>query len=348
MNQPASSESRVWEQRWHPFREEWILFTSHRARRPWMGETKPFASKPGPSYDPTCYLCPGNERVAGRNPDYSGVYVFTNDLPTFAAGAPEAASGDALYRSWPSRGTAEVVCYTPDHSKTFADLSAGEALAVVEVWRDRYQQLGAQDAINQVMIFENKGAVVGTSNPHPHCQLYATNLVYGIIEREREAARRYHSPSGEFLGQAVLRREAASPRAIGENDGFLACVPWFARYAYEVLILPKVQVASLAGLTAEQTAELANIMREVCIRYDNLWKMPMPYVMAIHQAPTDGEDNSTFPFHIEYHPPLRSPDTLKYLAGSEIGGGLMTNESNPDEKAAELKAVSSRLYREDS
>ena len=347
MKKRSSSDPRVWEQRWHPFREEWILFTSHRASRPWMGETKPFEEKPEPSYDPVCYLCPGNERVAGRNPDYSGVYVFTNDLPTFAPDAPEVASGDELYRSWPGRGTAEVVCYTPDHSKTFADLSAGEALAVAEVWRDRYQELGAQEVINQVVIFENKGAVVGTSNPHPHCQIYATNLVYGIFGREREAARRFYSSTEEFVGQAVLRREAASARMICQNDSFLACVPWFARYAYEVLILPKAQVASLAELAGKQLADLAAILSEVCIRYDNLWKMPMPYVMAIHQAPTDGEDNSSFPFHVEYHPPLRSPDTLKYLAGSEIGGGLMTNESNPDEKAAELKAVPSRLYREE-
>ena len=346
MKKPSSSDPRVWEQRWHPFREEWILFTSHRDRRPWMGETKPFEDEPQPAYHPTCYLCPGNERVAGRNPDYSGVYVFTNDLPTFGAGAPEAASGDELYRSWAARGTAEVVCYTPDHSKTFADLSAGEALAVAEVWRDRYQELGAQDVINQVVIFENKGAVVGASNPHPHCQIYATNLVYGIFGREREASRRFYSSTGEFVGQAVLRREAASARMICQNDSFLACVPWFARYAYEVLILPKTQAASLAELTRKRLADLAAILSEVCIRYDNLWKMPMPYVMAIHQAPTDGEDNSSFPFHVEYHPPLRSPDTLKYLAGSEIGGGLMTNESNPDEKAAELKAVPSRLYRE--
>ena len=348
MNRSTSSSPSAWEQRWHPFREEWILYNSARAQRPWSGETKPYEEKPGPAYDPTCYLCPGNTRIAGQNADYKGVYVFTNDLPTFGPNAPEATPGDELYRAWPARGTAEVVCYTHDHSRTFADLSVDETRAVVQIWRDRYQQLAARDEVKQVIIFENRGAVVGTSNPHPHGQIYATNLVLGFIEREREAARRYYLLTGEFLGQAVVRREAASERVICETDEFLACVPWFARYAYEVLILPKKQVASLAELSAEQANDLAATMREVCIRYDNLWKMPMPYVMAVHQAPTDGQVNSMFPFHVEYHPPLRSPDTMKYLAGSEIGGGLMANESNPDEKAAELKAVSSRLFRDES
>ena len=183
------SKVTVWEQRWHPLREEWVLFTSHRAGRPWVGETKPPERDTPPSYDPSCYLCPGNERIHGRNPNYEGVYTFTNDLPTFSAQAPQVCNGDDFYRARPALGTAEVICYHPGHDKTFADLSVDESLGVVEAWTERYRQLGARPEVNHVLIFENKGSLVGTSNPHPHCQLYAGNMIYGITERELAKAR---------------------------------------------------------------------------------------------------------------------------------------------------------------
>jgi UDPglucose--hexose-1-phosphate uridylyltransferase len=340
-----SQSGLVWEQRWHPLRGEWVLFTSHRSGRPWVGETVPAQEPAPPCYDPQCALCPGNRRMHEQNPPYQGVYWFANDLPCFSTEAPDG-SGDAFYEVRAARGAAEVVCYHPDHSKTFADLTSNEAGRVVEVWTERYRELGARPEVEHVLIFENKGALVGTSNPHPHCQIYAGNLVYGHIAREVENSCAYFERTGRPIGQEIRRREAESSRVICENDSFLACVPWFARYAYEVLILPKRQVSSLVELTADERRDLGESMREVAVRYDNLWQRRLPYVMALHQAPTDGADYSFFPFHIEYHPPLRKPDTMKYLAGPEIGGGSMTNESNPDEKAAELRAVSTVLYRQ--
>jgi len=340
-----SGMGKVWEQRWHPLRGEWVLFTSHRGGRPWIGETVRACAEAAPVYDPACALCPGNARLQGRNPDYRSAYVFTNDLPCFSEESRTVETGDSLYRSRPALGTAEVVCYHPDHGKTFADLSEAEAAGVVALWKERTEVLGARPEVDHVLIFENKGPQVGTSNPHPHCQIYAGNMIYAITARESEMGRAYHRETGGHLSQAVARREAAGGRVVCENAAFLACVPWFARYAYEVLVLPKRQVASLIELDAEEAALLGAILRETAIRYDNLWQMPMPYVMAIHQAPTDGGDHATHPFHVEFHPPLRKPDTLKYLAGPEIGGGSMTNESDPDEKAAELRAVSPVLYR---
>jgi UDPglucose--hexose-1-phosphate uridylyltransferase len=338
----------VWEQRWHPLREEWILYTSHRGGRPWLGEKKETKVDPIPPYDPTCALCPGNKRLNGQNPQYSGPYWFTNDLPCFGFPGevpPVVEEEDFIYRRRPAHGTAEVVCYHPDHGQTFADLIREEAVQIVGLWAERYRVLGLRKEVNHVLIFENKGALVGTSNPHPHCQIYASSMVYGLTEREMRSSKRYVEDHSELLGQAIVQREAAGPRVIAENVDFLACVPWFARYAYEVLILPKAPAASLNDLDAVRQSNLATLMVEVAIRYDNLWRMPIPYVMAIHQAPTDGQDYHYYPFHIEYHPPLRKPDTMKYLAGPEIGGGSMTNESNPDAKAAELKAVSNLLYR---
>jgi len=198
----------IWEQRWHPLREEWVLYTEHRGGRPWIGETKRPETEPKPCFDPGCALCPGNRRVHGENPRYEGVYWFTNDLPPFSDDAPEPAPGDDFYRVREVRGTSEVICYHPDHAKTFAELSLAEAVAVVKAWKHRYVSVGAHPGVDYVLIFENKGSLVGTSNPHPHCQLYGGNLVYGIAERERAAANGYYQRTGESLLEAVIE---ASP-----------------------------------------------------------------------------------------------------------------------------------------
>jgi UDPglucose--hexose-1-phosphate uridylyltransferase len=340
-----SDPKPVWEQRWHPLREEWVLFTAHRGGRPWVGDTHPPRQTTPLSYDPSCALCPGNKRLHGQNPPYTGVYWFTNDLPCFGPDAPLRPNDDDFYRTRSAQGTAEVVCYHPDHSKTFLDLTDEECRAVVDLWTERYLALAAKPEVEHVLIFENKGSLVGTSNPHPHCQIYAGNLIYGHTARQMDSSRAFFQRTGQFLGQEVLQREMAGPRVVATNDSFLACVPWFARYAYEVFILPRRQMASLADLTAVERGHLGLMIREVAIRYDNLWQMSMPYVMAIHQAPTDGGDYSFFPFHMEFHPPLRKPDTMKYLAGPEIGGGSMTNESDPDQTAAELRAAAGPHYK---
>ncbi len=336
----------VWQQRWHPLREEWVLYTSHRSGRPWVGDTHKPAEVTPPHFDPTCALCPGVKRLHGENPRYTGVYGFTNDLPCFSVDAPAPTGGDDFYQVRPASGTAEVVCYSPDHAKTFVDLTDAECAAVVDFWAERTRALGARPDVDHVLIFENKGSLVGTSNPHPHCQIYAGNLVYGFTEREVASGRKFFQRTGRLLGQEILARESAGSRVIAQNDAWLACVPCFARYAYEVFILPKRPATSLTDLSAAERASLGRMIREVAIRYDNLWQMPLPYVMAVHQAPCDGEDHATYPFHLEFHPPLRKPDTMKYLAGPEIGGGSMTNESDPDVKAAELRAVSSVHYKQ--
>jgi UDPglucose--hexose-1-phosphate uridylyltransferase len=338
--------SEVWEQRWHPFRGEWVLFTTHRGGRPWSGETVPPPRAPAAKYDPKCPLCPGNLRLKGRNPAYSGVYWFENDLPAFGGPTDGIGSGDGLYRARPASGTAEVVCYHPDHHRTFADLAVGEAEAVVEAWTERSKVLAARRDVLHVHIFENNGSLVGTSNPHPHSQIYAGNLVYGITAREVETSREHWERTGRCLGMDVFDRESSGSRIICRNDSFIACVPWFARYAYEVFVLPSRPVCGLKDLDDVERRRLASILLEVAIRFENLWQRPMPYIMAIHQAPVAGASHPFFPFHVEFHPPLRTPEAMKYLAGPEIGGGTMTNESNPEVKAAELRAVSSRLYRD--
>ncbi len=324
----------TWELRWHPFRGEWVLFTSHRGARPWIGSTVEDEELAIPTDNA---LAPLGTRLQGRNPDYRGVYTFTNDLPVFSDGAPEPSPGDDLYRTRRATGTAEVVCYHDDPTRTMADLDDDEVTAVVFEWRNRTAALNELDGVNHVLVFENRGAAVGTSNPHPHCQIYAGSLVYGTTAREAEIAAAHHAESGRSLLADVVERELAGPRIISEGEQFFACVPWFARLAYEVLVLPRTPVSSLVDLDDDACRSLALVLRDVVRRYDALWGIRMPYVLAVHQAPVG--EHPHYPFHVELHPPLRAPGLLKYLAGPEVGGGSMTNESDPDDKAQELRAA---------
>ncbi|MDA8047794.1 MAG: galactose-1-phosphate uridylyltransferase [Actinomycetota bacterium] len=322
----------TWELRWHPFRAEWVLFTSHRGGRPWHGSV---VDDPDPPVPAANALAPLGRRIGATNPDYRGVFVFTNDLPVFSADAPVPTVGDDLYRTRRAAGTAEVVCYHHDPSRTLADLDDDEVAAVVTTWRDRTMALQQMEGVDHVLVFENRGAAVGTSNPHPHCQIYAGSLVYAIAAREADVAVEHFERTGRSLLGDVVGREAAGPRVIAEGESFFACVPWFARYAYEVLVLPRTPVSTLCDLDDRACRSLGLVLRKVVRCYDALWGIRMPYVLAVHQAPVG--DHPHYPFHLELHPPLRAPGLLKYLAGPEIGGGSMTNESDPDEKARELQ-----------
>lgn len=324
----------TWELRWHPFLAEWVLFTSHRGARPWVGDVITHDEVVVPLDNA---LAPLGRRIATTNPDYRGVFTFTNDLPVFSPDAPEPSNGDDLYRTRRATGTAEVVCYHHDPRMTMADLDDEEVTAVVTTWRNRTAALQALDGVEHVLIFENRGAAVGTSNPHPHCQIYAGSLVYATMAREDEVAADHHRRTSRSLLADVAARELGGGRIVSEGNRFFACVPWFARFAYEVHVLPRQPVTSLVDLDDAGCRSLALVLRDVVRRYDALWRLQMPYVLAVHQAPVG--DHPHFPFHIELHPPLRAPGLLKYLAGPEVGGGSMTNESDPDEKAAELRAA---------
>ena len=229
------------------------------------------------------------------------------------------------------------MCYHHDPMRSLADLDDDEVTAVVDTWRERTRALQALDGVAHVLIFENRGAAVGTSNPHPHCQIYAGSLVYGTMAREAEVTAEHYEQTGRSLLMDVVEQELEGPRVVSDGDHFFACVPWFARYAYEVHVLPRRPVTSLLDLDDDECRSLALVLRDVVRRYDALWGLRMPYVLAVHQAPVG--DHPHYPFHVELHPPLRAPGLLKYLAGPEIGGGSMTNEADPDEKAAELRGA---------
>ena len=225
------------------------------------------------------------------------------------------------------------MCYSPRHDLTLAELGTGDVAALLAEWQRQYRELAAMPNVNSVLIFENKGEAVGVSNPHPHCQIYATNFVFKTIETEARASARYFQETGRVLFQDIVDAEKKDGRrVIAENENAIAFLPYFARYAYEVFVAPKRTAPSLADLRDNEVSDLAAILKETLIRFDNLWQIPFPYVMPLHQAPTDRGDYSNFHSHIEFHPPLRKPKLLKYLAGPEIGGGqiLQRSAERPD------------------
>jgi len=339
----------TWEQRWHPLREEWVIVAAHRNSRPWAGGTVGDGAKVVPRYDAACPLCPSNVRVGGeRNPDYRGVFVFDNDMPCVGADAPRDLERPAgFYRNAPAEGVARVVCYTPSHDLTLAELRPGQVVDLLESWQTQYRELGDRPEVAHVLMFENKGEVVGVSNPHPHCQVYATNFVFKTIAVEADVSRRFWREHRRTMMEEIVAAEETDGRRIVASRGSaLAFVPYFARYAYETFVVPKRPCASLADLSVDELDDFAAVLHEVVVRFDNLWRAPFPYVMALHQAPTDGKVYDGFHFHIEFHPPLRKPNLLKYLAGPEVGGGSFLSDTAPEEKAAELRAVSPVHYKQ--
>ncbi len=343
---PPTPLPSVWEQRWHPLREEWVIIAAHRQQRPWQGQVLTPPPR-APHYVADCYLCPGNARVGGRrNPQYETTFVFDNDHPCVSADAPAALETPPWpYRNRRAEGVARVVCFDPRHDLTLAEMPVERIAEVVRVWQRETRELGRRAEVHQVLCFENRGAVVGCSNPHPHGQIYATNFVFKTIEIELAASERHLADTGRGLMDDILAAELADGRRVLYEDAHtVAFVPYFARWAYEVYVVPRRRVAHVHDLGDEEAVSLARALSDVLVRYDNLWRQPFPYVQLLHQAPTDGGAYPAFHFFIAFHPPLRQPNLVKYLGGPETGGGNFLSDTSPEEKAAELRAVPARHY----
>ena len=337
-----------WEQRWHPLREEWVIVAAHRQQRPWTGNTVTAPAATAVAYDPTCYLCPGNARVSGAvNARYANTFVFDNDHPCVGADAPrDVPVPSSFYRTSPAVGVARVVCFSPRHDLTLAEMPAAAIADVVDVWRRQTQDLGARPEVRQVLCFENKGEIVGVSNPHPHGQIYAVSFVWKTFDTEHAASERHQRDTGRGLMADIIQAEQRDGRRIlHEDEHVIAFVPYFARYAYEVYVVPKRRVGHVFELSDAEVASLAGALSAVTVRFDNLWRMSFPYVQVLHQAPTDGGDYRAYHFFVAFHPPLRQPTLLKYLAGPEIGGGNFVSDTQPEAKAAELRAQAPLHYK---
>jgi UDPglucose--hexose-1-phosphate uridylyltransferase len=290
-----------------------------------------------------CPFCPGS----GRVPDNYDVYIYPNDFPAFSI-PPQvpAVEGDDFYPVRPSHGKCDVVLYHPDHNTSIPQISIEHLTRLVKLWRKRFAELKATPGIRYVLIFENKGEVIGVTMPHPHGQIYALPLVPPIVMRELSAARAYRRSRGRCLFCDVLQKEHEDKqRIVAENSAFTAFIPFYARWPYEVHVYPRRHLGTFEDFKPSEEKALAEMLKWVTLKYDNLFKMSFPYMMLLHQAPVRGR-HTYYHFHIEFYPPHRSKEKLKYLASVETGSGLFLNDSLAEEKAAELRSVSPRTRRE--
>ena len=314
--------------RWNPLRQAWVLVSPHRTQRPWQGEVGQKAAPSGVAYDPQCYLCPGNQRAGGAaNPAYDGIFSFVND---YAALLPE--SGDVaaqpaspLLVAKPARGLCKVLCFHPDHSLTLARMTQPEIRRVVDAWTREYKELAALDWIEYVQIFENRGAMMGASNPHPHGQIWSTDFVPDEPAAETIAQSDHLARTGHCLLCDYLAAEeaeaAAQGRIIFENEHFAAIVPWWATWPFEALLVSRRHLGALPDLSESERDALADALKRLTTRFDNLFETSFPYTMGFHQTPTDGGEHPEWHFHAHFYPPLlRSATVRKFMVGFEMLG----------------------------
>jgi UDPglucose--hexose-1-phosphate uridylyltransferase len=299
-----------------------------------------------PAYDPSCYLCPGNPRAGGaQNPAYDSTFVFDNDFGALEPGTPPAQfERDSLLVACAEPGICRVVCFTPNHSLTLARMGVPEIQRVVTVWVEQHRELGANPLINYVQIFENRGEMMGCSNPHPHGQIWAGTTLPNEWRKEQIAQAAHRSTHGSCLLCDYLAIERQSERMVCENDSFAAVVPFWAVWPFEVLLLSRRHVATIEALDEREQCDLAGILKQVTTRYDNLFQVPFPYTMGFHQRPTDGTEHQEWHLHAHYYPPLlRSASVRKFMVGYEMLAGPQ-RDITPEAAAALLRERPEKHY----
>jgi len=335
--------------RYNPLRDEWLLVSPHRAKRPWQDQEDAPDLGAKLSYDKDCYLCPGNARITGENnPDYDGVYVFQNDFAALLNDTPDPMMHDPMmhdpmFRAEGARGEARVVCFSPDHSKTIAEFTQAELLRVINCWCDQVTELGQR--FRHVQVFETKGAILGSSNPHPHGQIWATSYLPQEMRTEERTQRGWYAKHNESMLLQLAEKESGGPRIVVENDDWLVLVPFWADLPFETLLLPKFSVQQLPELTPDQRQSLASIMLGLTVRYDNLFQCSFPYLMGWHGAPTGMEASDHWQLHAHYYPPLlRSASVQKFKAGYEALAEAQ-RDMTAEQAAEKLRALGDVHYR---
>ena len=308
--------------RFNPLTREWVLVSPHRTERPWQGQVEETAVAAQPDYDPNCYLCPGNPRAGGvRNPSYTSTFVFDNDFAALKPGTPvDRFEQGGLLRAESEPGVCRVVCFSPRHNLTIANMAAADLRTVVDTWVEQYQELGARPEINYVQIFENRGAMMGASNPHPHCQIWSSHALPNEIAKEQESLLAWREQRGACLLCEYARLErSAAERVVEENAAFLAVVPFWAVWPFETMVIARRHLSSVEQLTDEERDALADILKRTTARYDRLFKVSFPYSLGFHQRPTDGAAHDEHHLHLHFYPPLlRSATVRKFLVGYEM------------------------------
>jgi UDPglucose--hexose-1-phosphate uridylyltransferase len=335
--------------RYNPLMQQWVLVSPHRTQRPWQGQTEKTDQPTAPQYDPTCYLCPGNPRAGGaHNPPYTSTFVFDNDFAALRSDVPEVKveqgdSGLLLAESEP--GICRVVCFSPRHDLTLARMNDEEIRGVVDVWVEQYKDLGGHKEIHHVQIFENRGAMMGASNPHPHGQIWANRSVPNIPLREQQSLSEYQQKHSRcLLCDYAKLEDAEKQRIVCQNDAFLAVVPFWAEWPFETLLLSRRHMGDMAEMNSHERAALADILRRLTTRYDNLFQISFPYSMGFHQRPTDGEDHPEWHLHAHFFPPLlRSATVRKFVVGYELLASSQ-RDVTPEDAAARLRALPEEHY----
>lgn len=319
------------EKRWNPVLGEWVVTATHRQDRTFL---------PPAGYCPLCPTATDGFPTEVQQTDYEFV-VFENKFPSLSrTPASPAVHGSELCPVEPSTGVCEVILYSSNHTGTLADLSVDKLAQLVRVWRDRYEELGARDEIDYVFIFENKGEAIGVTIHHPHGQIYAFSYLPPKIEREIVNEQAHFEKCGRCLHCDLLKQELEDgQRIVAETEHFAAFIPFYARYPYELHVYSKEHRGSMAEFSEVEERDLGLMLKTVLKKYDGLWGFSMPYMMVMHQKPTNEKEYPSSHFHIEFYPPLRTAEKLKYLAGCESGAGTFVNDTLPEEKAVELRAV---------
>jgi UDPglucose--hexose-1-phosphate uridylyltransferase len=318
---------------------EWLLVSPHRAKRPWQGDETPPLPKESAAHDPQCYLCPGNVRANGtRNLDYPGTFVFANDFPALTKARRSLDEQDDIFRVMPARGEARVVCFSPHHSHTVPELSQRQVRQLVEVWCSETSQLSRSYAY--VQVFENKGALMGCSSPHPHGQIWASDFVPTQVATEDVRQTEWlRSRGSKLLAEVVDREEQEEVRIVDRNDHWLAIVPWWAAWPFEILLVARDDVGTLPELQEEAREALAYILRRITARYDLLFATSFPYSMGWHQAPTTSSHPEAWRLHAHFYPPLlRSASVRKFMVGYEMLAEPQ-RDLTPEQAAARLRAI---------
>lgn len=332
--------------RYNPLTGEWVLVSPHRARRPWQGQVENAETPDMPPHDPQCYLCARNTRINGAvNPDYSHTFVFDNDFAALTEDAPEESFRDGLLMAEGESGICRVICFSPRHDLTLARMTVADITRVVEAWVAQYRELGARPDIGHVQIFENRGAMMGCSNPHPHGQIWASRNLPNEAAKETQTQRAYYDQHGAPLLMAYLEQERAlGERILFENDGFVVLVPYWAVWPFETMVLPKRHIRSMEEMTAAEQEQLAAALSHITIRYDNLFSTSFPYSMGFHQRPTDGRDHDEWVMHAHFYPPLlRSATVKKFMVGFELLG-TPQRDLTPEQAADRLRGLSGKHY----
>ncbi|WP_341938272.1 UDP-glucose--hexose-1-phosphate uridylyltransferase [Marinimicrobium sp. C2-29] len=333
--------------RFNPLLGEWVLVSPHRSKRPWQGQTESAERSDAKSYDEKCYLCPGNTRITGDvNAAYTHTYVFQNDFPALIADPPEEAGeqGD-LVRYEPARGESRVICFSPDHSKSLPQLAPEDIEWVIDTWRTQVDELSRQYV--WVQVFENKGAVMGCSNPHPHGQIWAQDQLPTEAEKIDRNLKAYWDKHGSklLLDYAALELEQEQ-RVVDKNNDWVVVVPFWACWPFEIMILPRFPVQDFSGLTQAQQVSLSQIMKISLTRYDNLFQCSFPYSMGWRANPFNGQDNRHWQLHAIFFPPLlRSKDIKKFMVGYEMLAEAQ-RDITPEQAAARLRECSTVHYLE--